>query len=101
MKKVRFHPDAEAEMLAAAAHYETQQEGLGGRFLAATQDAANRIGINPSLYRPVQGDVRRCLAKVFPYGILFRDLPDGIIIIAVMHLHRDPDYWKARVAPSV
>ena len=96
MKKVRFHPDAEAEMLAAAAHYKTQQEGLGERFLAATQDAANRISINPSLYRPAQDDVRRCLVKVFPYGILFRDLPDAIIIIAVMHLHRDPDYWKNR-----
>lgn len=98
MKNVRFHPDAEAEMLAAAAHYETQQEGLGGRFLAATQEAVNRIRLNPSLYRQIQGDVRRCLAKVFPYGILFRDLPDGLIIIAVMHLHRDPDYWKTRVS---
>jgi hypothetical protein len=61
---VRFHADAEAEMLAAVAYYETQQEGLGGRFLATTQDAVNRISINASLYRPVQGDVRRCLVKV-------------------------------------
>ena len=97
MKKVRFHPDAQAEMLAAASHYENQQKGLGGRFLASTQDAANRIVINPTLYRPIQDDVRRCVAKIFPYGILFRDLPDGIVIIAVMHLHRDPGYWKARV----
>jgi hypothetical protein len=29
-------------------------------------------------------------------------MPDQLVIIAVMHLHRDPDYWKDRVrdAPS-
>jgi plasmid stabilization system protein ParE len=96
MKTVRYHPNAESEMAAAAAYYEAQQVNLGKRFLASVQDALNRIQINPLLYQLVEVDVRRCLTKTFPFGILFRDLPDQIVIVAVMHLHRDPEYWKGR-----
>jgi plasmid stabilization system protein ParE len=50
MKAVKFHPDAESEMIAAAAYYEEQQPDLGRRFLASVQDAVNRIILNPHLY---------------------------------------------------
>ncbi len=96
MKAVRFHSDAVSEMVAAAAYYETQQPDLGRRFLTAVQDAVNRIAVNPHLFPTVDLDVRRCLTKTFPFGVLFRDRPDAIVIMAVMHLHRDPDYWKTR-----
>lgn len=96
MKAVRFHPDAESEMIDAAVYYETQQPGLGRRFLAAVQDAVNRIVLNPCLYPAVEHDVRRCLTKTFPFGVLFRERLGRIVIVAVMHLHRDPNYWKNR-----
>lgn len=50
MKPVRFHPDAEAEMIEAAVWYDSQQIGLGGRFLTTVQDAVNRIELNPELF---------------------------------------------------
>lgn len=96
MKTVKFHPDAESEMIEAAAYYEMQQSQLGRRFLASVQDAINRIVLNPRLYATVDLDVRRCLTKTFPFGVLFRELPYKIVIMAVMHLHREPDYWKNR-----
>ncbi len=96
MKPMRFHPDADAEMVEAAEWYESQQEDLGKRFLASVQDALNRIELNPEIYPVVEGDVRRCLIKTFPFGVLFRIKPELIAVMAVMHLHRDPDYWKTR-----
>jgi plasmid stabilization system protein ParE len=96
MKAVVFQEDAETEMLEAAAYYEAQQSDLGRRFLAAVQDAINRIVLNPSLYPVVTSDVQRCLTKIFPFGVLFRDRPEQIEVIAVMHLHRDPGYWQER-----
>ena len=94
--RVRLHPEAEAEMIDAAAYYEDQQPDLGKRFLASVQDAINSITINPRLYPVVDLDVRRCLTKVFPFGVLFRVLSDQIVVVAVMHLTRHPDYWKHR-----
>ena len=96
MKTARFYPDAESEMIEAATYYEAQQPDLGRRFLASVQDAVNRICVNPRLYPIVELDVRRCLTKTFPFGVLFRQRPEEVVIMAVMHLHRDPDYWKKR-----
>ena len=64
MKAVKFHPDAESEMLAAAAYYEEQQPDLGRRFLASVQDAVNRIMLNPHLYPTVDLDVRHISSAV-------------------------------------
>jgi len=92
MKPIRFHPEAESEMIAAATWYESQQTDLGKRFLTSVQDALNRVELNPTLYPFVERDVHRCLTKTFPFGVLFRIKPDVIAIMAIMHLHRDPNY---------
>jgi toxin ParE1/3/4 len=96
MKLVKFHGDAEKELIAAAAYYENQKPTLGRRFLISIQDAINRVLINPDLYPIVDSNVRRCLVRTFPFGIIFREFHDRIVILAIMHLHRDPDYWKKR-----
>jgi len=96
MTSVFFHPEADAEVVAAANYYEGQQEDLGKRFLANVEDGIARIRINPRLYPLIDRDVRRCPTRTFPFGILFRDIEDRIEIIAVMHLRRKPGYWKER-----
>lgn len=97
MIPIRFHPEADTEMMSAAKYYETQQKDLGKRFLASVQDALNRIQVNPLLYQEIEAGVRRCLTMTFPFGVVFRITPNQYVIIAVMHLHREPGYWKKRV----
>lgn len=97
MKPIRFHPEAEAEMISAAVFYETKQKDLGKRFLTSVQNTLNKIQVNPLLYQEIEEGVRRCLTTTFPFGVVFRIMPDQYVIIAVMHLHRDPGYWKSRV----
>ena len=63
MKPVRFHPTAEAEMVAAAVYYEQQLSDLGKRFLVTVRESVSRIQISPQLYPIVDLDVRRCLTK--------------------------------------
>ncbi len=70
MKPVRFHSEAESEMIEAALWYKDQQADLGKRFLASVQDALSRIKITPLLYPVVDGEARRCLTKTFPFGII-------------------------------
>jgi hypothetical protein len=97
MKPIRFHPEAEAEMISAAVFYETKQKDLGKRFLTSVQNALNKIQVNPLLYQEIDDGVRRCLTMTFPFGVVFRIMPEQYVIIAVMHLHRAPAYWKSRV----
>ncbi len=96
MMPVRFHVEAEAEMSQAAAYYEAQQANLGGRFLTSVQDAINRIQINPLLFPVIEFDVRRCRTKTFPFDVLFQLHSDELVIVAIMHLHREPGYWEHR-----
>jgi toxin ParE1/3/4 len=96
MKPVRFHPEAEAEMIDAAAYYQARRPGLGRRLLASVQDAVVRIAIAPERFPVVDGDVRRCLTRTFPFGVLFREGPEMIEVLAVMHLRREPGYWAQR-----
>jgi hypothetical protein len=44
----------------------------------------------------IEDDVRRYLIKRFPYGIYYTLENDAVIIWAVKHLHRNPDYWQHR-----
>lgn len=45
----------------------------------------------------IESEVRRCLVHRFHYGVLFSMEPHGMFILAVMHLHRDPNHWKHRL----
>jgi plasmid stabilization system protein ParE len=96
MIPIKYHPEADSEMMAAAAFYEAQQQDLGKRFLSAVQESLHHIQINPNLYPVIHLDVRRCTTQTFPFNVLFRVIKDQIVVMAVMHQKRNPDYWKSR-----
>jgi toxin ParE1/3/4 len=50
------------------------------------------------MYRYIRLPIRRHFSTTFPYGILFEDRPDHVRIVAVMALHRDPEYWLHRLS---
>ncbi len=94
--RCEFHPEALAEYEQAAVHYAGCQDGLGLRFVSSVEAALRRLAAAPSRGRIVEQDVRRCLTKVFPYAILYTVEADFILIVAVMHCHREPGYWHQR-----
>ncbi len=98
MTRVGFHPEARAEFIASVRYYESQRRGLGKRFLAAVSEAARRIQDFPLMYRLVEKNIRQCRVPRFPYGLIYRPSDYGIEIVAVMHLHREPGYWRSRIS---
>lgn len=97
MRSVEFHLDAQNEFIPAAQFYERQTEGLGLDFIATVQHAYERLPEFPKSGTPFGRRLRRVLVPKFPYGLLYRVEPDRIYIIAVMHLHRRPGYWRSRL----
>jgi hypothetical protein len=95
-----FHPEAEQEFIEAVAYYEGCEAGLGLDFSREVY-AGIQVAIEYRVMWPeIEEGVRRCLIQRFPYGVLYGINPDGIFILAVMHLHRAPGYWKHRHRPS-
>ncbi len=50
----------------------------------------------PEAWQPLTENTRRRRLTTFPYGIVYRVKADEIRILAVMHLHREPNYWRER-----
>ena len=44
----------------------------------------------------VTGKARRVLVNRFPYQVVYHLTPTDVIIVAVAHLKRRPNYWKDR-----
>jgi len=93
-----FHPEAEAEFLEAIAYYEDCATGLGVDFSAEIHAAIQRIQAFPLAWHVLEGDIRRALVHRFPYGVLYAVEENRIWIVAVMNLHRQPEYWQDRLA---
>lgn len=93
----RFHPEALAEFNGAAHYYAGIQPALGLRFTATIEAAVKTLVETPQMYAILEQDVRRCLTHAFPYGVLYTIETDYILIVAVMHGHQKPGYWRHRM----
>lgn len=85
-----FHPEAVAEYRAAALYYSKRDPAVGRQFVGAVEDALDRICNAPRRWRVLDEDVRRCLTRVFPYGVLYTVERDYVLIVAVTHCSRQP-----------
>ena len=94
--KYFFHEDAEYEFLKAVDYYETCEEGLGLRFAQEIYSAIKRACDFPLAWEKIDSKTDRCLTDKFPYGVLYRVVGNHIRIMAIMNLHRLPNYWLKR-----
>jgi hypothetical protein len=51
---------------------------------------------NPVLFATVHRDVRRALLWRFPFAVFFTSDADSVLVLAVLHVRRDPDVWRSR-----
>ncbi|MFI5335500.1 MAG: type II toxin-antitoxin system RelE/ParE family toxin [Opitutales bacterium] len=96
MKRHFFHREALDEFDAAAKAYLIISPALGQRFYRVIGKLISEACQSPRTFRFIRMPVRRHFTREFPYGIIYVERPGGIWILAVMHLHREPGYWKHR-----
>jgi len=94
--KFAFHPEAEEEFNEAIEYYEEIEPGIGYDFALEVYSTIQRSVEFPKAWAIIEGEIRRSLVSRFPYGVLYSEEQEGIHVVAVMNLHRHPDYWKHR-----
>jgi len=97
VKRLTYLSVADMELVEAAQYYDAQQPGVGRAFLDAVREAGARIQQNPDRWPFCERPIRSCKVAPFPYRLLYRELPDRIQVVAVVHLSQRPGYWKDRL----
>ncbi len=91
--RVIFTSFARQELEDAIRYYELEYAGLGRNFKEEVRKAALRIAVHPQAWSIERGDVRKCLLHKFPYKLMYSVEENHILVIAIAHQHRKPDYW--------
>jgi len=94
---VRVLEIAQRELDEAVSYYNGQVAGLGDAFLLEAIAAIERIRQFPDAWHPLGENVRRCRLRRFPYGLIYHADESGVLVVAVAHTHRRPEYWRERL----
>ncbi|MCA1659419.1 MAG: type II toxin-antitoxin system RelE/ParE family toxin [Verrucomicrobiaceae bacterium] len=94
---LEFLPEAAAELECATGDYEARRAGLGVRFRELIESTCSAIVQHPLLWRERAEGWRRINLPGFPYYIAFILRGERVLIAAVAHVSRHPDYWKSRM----
>jgi uncharacterized protein YhbP (UPF0306 family) len=86
--KYLLHPEADEEFAGAVRYYSEISSELGVRFYREMERLFGEICADPA---------RRHFSRDFPYAVILLDKPGYIWVVAVMHMRRQPDYWRARL----
>jgi len=94
--RVVFRRAAKNEFEDAAVWYDEQRPGLGEEFIHEIDQAVTQAAATPQRYPIVFGDIRRTVARRFPFCVYFRVRGDALIVLAVFHGRRNPAIWRRR-----
>jgi plasmid stabilization system protein ParE len=70
--------------------------GLGKSFAAEVENTISLVRRFPEAGAPDEIGCRRVLVARFPDSVVYRQMPDAILVIAVAHQRRRPGYWRRR-----
>lgn len=95
--KLIFLRIARNEMAEIKRYYNLQQNGLGDAFQREAQAAAQLILARPFSWQIEVEPARRFILNRFPYKMVYIVQDEQVVIVALMHQHRHPDYWVDRI----
>lgn len=99
---VGYHELVDVDLRNAWNWYEEQEDGLGDLFLDAIHTTVERASRWPNAGKPVLRDdrdeviERKVPANGFPYAVRYRISGDRLLVMAVLHQSRHPDFGTDR-----
>jgi len=96
--KLAYYDTVKLDVREAKDWYYKQQKGLEKRFADDVKNCISRLQKNPYHYEIKYKKARTALCTVFPYAIHFYidEAAQQLVIIAIVHQHRDPKVARER-----
>jgi len=91
--------EAEADLIDSLEWYRSQGgDDLSKRFFDAYYQTRKRILAHPEAASFLYAHFRSLRIKKFPFKIIYTVDENTILIVAIAHDKRNPDFWKGRIA---
>jgi plasmid stabilization system protein ParE len=96
--KLAYYEEVRLDIRVSKKWYRDQQQGLEKRFADDVKQCIARLQKHPLHYEVRYRNARIAYCEIFPFGIHFYiDEPaKQLVIIAIVHQHRDPEFSKKR-----
>jgi plasmid stabilization system protein ParE len=88
---------AKRDIVDVVTWYEERKEGLGKTFRSVIDRVLERVEAMPEAHRIVHRTTRRAVVSGFPYAIYYKVENGEVIVLAVIHSHRDSQDWQSRM----
>ncbi len=95
--KVEFLSEADEEFREAARYYESEAAGVGLSFITAVHKGVAEIVDLPLAAQVIRAGIRKKVLRHFPYNLFYAIEADTLVIVAVAHQRRRPNYWRVRL----
>jgi plasmid stabilization system protein ParE len=97
MNAIRYHRAAEDELLSEIGYLELRVPGLGRRFYREVQRAERLIAQFPQSSPETMPGIRKHTLRKFRFSLVYSIENDCVLILAVAHHCRRPQYWLPRI----
>lgn len=97
MMRAKFIAPARREFLKEVVYCNEQEQGLGIAFAQEVEEATARALAFPDAGSPASKSTKKVFVNRFPFSVVYRVDNEGIVIFAVAHHSRKPEYWASRV----
>lgn len=87
---------AEVDYTESLKWYAERSIDAANDFVAELDHALSQIASEPERFPLCDARHRYFLLRRFPFRIIYRRVRDDIVVIAVAHSSRSPDYWADR-----
>jgi plasmid stabilization system protein ParE len=95
--RVRYHQGAAADVKSAVAWYRGRSPKAAADFVEELERAVDTIREAPERWPMGENNTRRFLLWRFPFTIIYSEQEAVIVIWAVAHTSRRPEYWARRL----
>jgi toxin ParE1/3/4 len=96
-KRVEYHEGATADVKSAVAWYQKRSPKAALDFIEELHRAADTIREAPDRWPLGKNNTRRFLLWRFPFSIIYSERETVVMVWAVAHGSRRPEYWARRL----
>lgn len=94
---VEFIEPARLELLDAIEYYNYISPNFGEKLFDEITDTLKLIVRFPDIWSKCSKRTRKATLKKFPYNLIYYSDNEKVVVIAVAHQHRKPNYWMDRI----